>query len=112
MRSLAILIEKNKPPSERQAKQMMDLCKIALPYGFLTDAKNVIGLFSSHDRNTGSISVIHSDELTLSENLDDYQLYLILDTTDIEYDENNISEVQLSHAQYEQIITYLKGVQP
>lgn len=110
MRSLAILIDKNKMPSEKQAKQMMDLCKIVTPYGFLADAQNIIGIFSCHDRNTGSIAIIHSDELKLSNNLDDYQLYLILDTTVIEYDENNISKVQLSHAQYEQIINYLKGV--
>lgn len=110
MRSLAILIGKNKMPSEKQAKQMMDLCKIATPYGFLADGQNIIGIFSCHNRNTGVISIIHSDELKLSDNLNDYQLYLVLDTTVMKYDENNISKLTLSHAQHEQIINYLEGV--
>lgn len=110
MRSLALFIDENKRPSERQAKQMMDLCKISKPYGFLTNATDVIGIFSSHNRETGTISIIHSDELKLNENLDDYQLYLIEDTTVIEYDENNLSEVPLTKAQYEQILQYLKGI--
>ena len=75
MRSLGIIKEKNKAPSEVLCKKMMDFCKILTPFGFLTENDTIKGIFISHNSENNIMTIIHHDSVAMKEDIDEYDYY-------------------------------------
>ena len=109
MRSLGIMKEKNKAPSEILCKKMMDFCKMLKPFGFLTENDTIKGIFISHNSENNIMTIIHHDSVTMKEDIDKYDLFLIVNTNPLHYNEQNIARVEFTDAQHEQILTFLEA---
>ena len=88
---------------------MMDFCKILTPFGFLTENDTIKGIFISHNSENNIMTIIHHDSVAMKEDIDDYDLFLIVDTNPLLYNEQNIARVEFSDAQHEQILTFLEA---
>ena len=85
----------------------MDFCKILTPFGFLTENDTIKGIFISHNSENNIMTVIHHDSVAMKEDINDYGLFLIVDTSPLLYNEQNIARIEFTDAQNEQILTFL-----
>jgi hypothetical protein len=87
----------------------MDFCKILKPFGFLTENDKIKGIFISHNSEKNIMTIIHHDSVAMKEDIDDYDLFLIVDTNPLLYNEQNIARIEFTDAQHEQILTFLEA---
>lgn len=87
----------------------MDFCKMLKPFGFLTENDTIKGIFISHNSENNIMTIIHHDSVTMKEDIDKYDLFLIVDTNPLHYNEQNIARVEFTDAQHEQILTFLEA---
>ena len=62
-----------------------------------------------HKEVNGYMTIIHHDSVAMKEDIDDYDLFLIVDTNPLHYNEQNIARVEFTDAQHEQILTFLEA---
>ena len=55
------------------------------------------------------MTIIHHDSVAMKEDIDEYALFLIVDTNPLHYNEQNIARVEFTDAQHEQILTFLEA---
>ena len=84
------------------------------PFGFLTENDTIKGIFISHNSENNIMQSTFDqarvyDSVAMKEDIDDYDLFLIVDTNPLLYNEQNIARIEFTDAQHEQILTFLEA---